>query len=138
MTQKCTLHVSELLKSQMELMLLINIIYLWQYIEAKQFHNDLVPITSYINKIKYFSRPKSNFLALFNVTRIFNFIALALYPKDTFLCFSKQSRPRSGRSCRSCLIRVYSVCLWKYSKNCRIRSLEILTSCPNQTWGKVP
>ena len=34
--------------------------------------------------------------------------------RDTFSCFSKQSKPRSGSSCKSCLIRVYSVCLWKY------------------------
>ena len=34
--------------------------------------------------------------------------------RDTFKCFCKQSRPRSGSSCKSCLIRVYSVCLWKY------------------------
>ena len=56
---KYALHVIELPKSQMEIMLLINMIYLVQYIEAKQFHYDLVPIRSYINKNKYFSRPIS-------------------------------------------------------------------------------
>ena len=28
--------------------------------------------------------------------------------------FCIQSRPRSGSSCKSCLIRVSSFCLWKY------------------------
>ena len=32
----------------------------------------------------------------------------------TFGRFCKQSRPRSGSSCKSFLIRVHSVCLWKY------------------------
>ena len=31
--------------------------------------------------------------------------------------FCKQSRPRSGSSYKSCLIRVYSVCWWKYDKS---------------------
>ena len=34
--------------------------------------------------------------------------------RDTFWYFCKQSRPRSGSSYKSCLIRVFSVCLWKY------------------------
>ena len=34
--------------------------------------------------------------------------------KDAFYCLCKQSRPWSGSSCKSCIIRVYSVCLWKY------------------------
>ena len=32
--------------------------------------------------------------------------------RDAFWCFCKQRRPRSGSSCKSCLISVYSVCLW--------------------------
>ena len=34
--------------------------------------------------------------------------------RDSFEGFCKQSRPRSGSSCKSCLIWVYSVCLSKY------------------------
>ena len=38
---------------------------------------------------------------------------LSLYLiKMLFLTFCKQSRARSGSSCKSCLIRIYSVCFW--------------------------
>ena len=41
--------------------------------------------------------------------------ALTLYLINMlFKHFCKQSRPSSGSSCKSCLIRVYSVCLWTY------------------------
>ena len=33
---------------------------------------------------------------------------------ETDRCLCKQRRPRSGSSCKSCLIRVYSSCLKKY------------------------
>ena len=36
-----------------------------------------------------------------------------LLQRDPFLTLCKQSRPRSGSSGKSCLIRVYYVCLWK-------------------------
>ena len=39
-------------------------------------------------------------------------ITLYLIEKP-LLRFGKHSRPKSGSSCKSCLIRVYSVCLWK-------------------------
>ena len=38
----------------------------------------------------------------------------SLLHRDAIGHFCKQSRPRSGSSCKSCLIKVYSVCLWKY------------------------
>ena len=40
--------------------------------------------------------------------------SLTLYLVEKPFNTCKQSRPRSGSSCKSCLIRVYSVCLWKY------------------------
>ena len=56
------------------------------------------------------SRGEFCVLALFTCVFVFN----PLPHRDAFERFCKQSRPRSGNSCKSCLIWVYSVCLWKY------------------------
>ena len=45
---------------------------------------------------------------------LLNYLINPLPQRDSFKHFCKQSSPRSGSSCKSCLIRVYTVCLWKY------------------------
>ena len=46
------------------------------------------------------------------------FHSLTLYLIEMpFNAFCKQSRPRSGSSCKSCLVWVCSVCLWKYDRS---------------------
>ena len=48
-------------------------------------------------------------------TKIVDSYVITLYLIETpFNTFVKQSRPRSVSSCQSCLIRVYSVCLFPY------------------------
>ena len=41
-------------------------------------------------------------------------VSFVINPLSLRDAFCKQSRPRSCSSCKSCLIRVDSVCLWKY------------------------
>ena len=56
--------------------------------------------------------------------------------RDVLLSYYKHSTPRSGISCRSCLIRVNSVCIWKYKYN-RFNSTQmdlisnVLVQCTN-------
>ena len=52
----------------------------------------------------------SNFFVLCTIMKVY----LLFIVGGAFWRFCKQSRPRSGSSYKSCQIRVYSVCLWKY------------------------
>ena len=56
---------------------------------------------------------KEKFKMLFFQQSILKF-TFTLTHRDAFKGFCKKRRPRSGSYCKSCLIRVYSFCLWKY------------------------
>ena len=64
-----------------------------------------LPLTVLVNKVKIW---------YYNFKELYSNFFNSLPYRDTFWHFCKKSRPRSGSSCKSCLIRAYSVCLLKY------------------------
>ena len=75
----------------------------WSFI-APRFENVVGCKVSYY--IIFFSLVQNNM----NCSGNNSFRCLTIYLRDAFKRFCKQSKPRSGRSCKSCLIRVYSAC----------------------------